>query len=173
MTTQPRIFRLGTAKDVGKLQAIEIRAGEIFRGIGMPDIADAPPTEDTVFQKAINEELLFVVTVNNVPAGFALMINHGDNSHLHQISIDHCFLGQGIGSALLLHIINVCHTIGYKYITLSTFIDVPWNLPFYQKHGFSRLPNDNLPPQLVAIRQHESDSGLIMSERTLMVFYLT
>ena len=36
---------------------------------------------------------------------------------------------------------------GYPRITLSTFRDVPWNRPFYERRGFRVVDPGGLPPQ--------------------------
>jgi hypothetical protein len=43
---------------------------------------------------------------------------------------------------------------------LTTFTDVPWNAPYYQRLGFRRLSDDKLTPGLRAIRAREAAIGL-------------
>lgn len=45
----------------------------------------------------------------------------------------------------------------FEAVTLTTFGDVPWNAPFYQRLGFSTL--SDLSPGLEAIREHEREIG--------------
>ena len=46
---------------------------------------------------------------------------------------------------------------GYGAVTLTTYRDVPWNAPFYERLGFSVL--DELTPELAWIRDHEKAIG--------------
>jgi hypothetical protein len=43
-------------------------------------------------------------------------------------------------------------------MTLCTFADVPWNAPFYGRHGFEELSDPG--PELRALRATESRLGL-------------
>ena len=43
-------------------------------------------------------------------------------------------------------------------VTLTTFRDVPWNAPYYERLGFRTLAADEITPGLAAIRAHEADS---------------
>jgi hypothetical protein len=45
-------------------------------------------------------------------------------------------------------------------LTLTTFTHVPWNAPYYERLGFRPLPEAELTPGLVAIRQNEAAHGL-------------
>jgi hypothetical protein len=53
-------------------------------------------------------------------------------------------------------------------VTLSTFRDVPWNGPFYRKHGFRDLQPSEWTPSLRAIRKHEAEHGLRVDARVFM-----
>jgi hypothetical protein len=46
---------------------------------------------------------------------------------------------------------------GFDAVTLTTFRDVPWNGPFYEKLGFR--PLTDLSRGLAAVRQHERAIG--------------
>ena len=49
---------------------------------------------------------------------------------------------------------------GLGAVTLTTFTDVPWNAPYYERLGFRRLSGDELTPGLKAIRAREAAIGL-------------
>jgi hypothetical protein len=56
-------------------------------------------------------------------------------------------------------------------MTLVTFRDVPWNGPWYGKHGFTELAADRWGPQLRAEWQAEIDAGLHeLGPRLVMVY---
>lgn len=44
---------------------------------------------------------------------------------------------RGIGTALLEHACAWARAAGYRQVDLGTLADVPWNAPFYAKHGFA------------------------------------
>ena len=53
-------------------------------------------------------------------------------------------------------------------LTLTTFDDIPWNGPYYERLGFRRLDEAELSPALQSIRQAEVDAGLPMEQRICM-----
>ena len=57
---------------------------------------------------------------------------------------------------------------GHTAVTLSTFRDVPWNGPFYRRHGFADLPPAAWTPGMRAIREHEARHGLRTDVRVFM-----
>jgi hypothetical protein len=57
---------------------------------------------------------------------------------------------------------------GLKAVTLTTFANIPWNAPYYERCGFRRLPADDLTPGLLRIRREEADRGLDAWPRVCM-----
>ena len=53
-------------------------------------------------------------------------------------------------------------------LTLTTYVDVPWNGPYYERLGFRYLTADEETPGLRAIREHERALGLEVWPRTSM-----
>jgi hypothetical protein len=49
---------------------------------------------------------------------------------------------------------------GLAALTLTTFTDVPWNMPYYERFGFRHLCNIELTPGLRAARAREAIRGL-------------
>ena len=58
--------------------------------------------------------------------------------------------------------------IGYASVTLTTFRDVSWNMPFYAKLGFSVVPPHTLSAGLRAVVDDETRRGLDSSRRVVM-----
>jgi len=57
---------------------------------------------------------------------------------------------------------------GYGAVTLTTFRDVPWNLPFYARLGFDVVAPDEVSASLRAIVEDETRRGLDPSRRVVM-----
>ena len=163
-------IRSGTSADIPLLQALQVRAGVLFRAIGMNSVADNPPTHAETFREAIATDLLHVAERLDRCVGFTLALAHGDDCHLEQMSVDPASHRQGIGSGLLRHLIEVAKSRGIARVTLSTFKDVAWNGPYYERFGFRYLADFELTAPLIKVRHDEATAGLDMSARGIMAF---
>jgi hypothetical protein len=110
-----------------------------------------PATVDTAI--AHNASIL---VAGDPPAAFAAVIDLDGHPHLEQISVRAGQTRQGIGSLLLGEV-----TRGYgPGLTLITFRDVPWNGPWYARHGFTELPESAWGPKLRDHWRAEIEAGL-------------
>jgi hypothetical protein len=57
---------------------------------------------------------------------------------------------------------------GHPAVTLTTYADVRWNQPLYEHLGFRVLNDDEIGPELRAIRATEHARGLDVSPRVCM-----
>ena len=62
---------------------------------------------------------------------------------------------------------------GLKSVTLTTFANIPWNAPYYERCGFRRLSADELTPGLLRIGREEAERGLDAWPRFCMRRLLT
>ncbi|KIC70408.1 GNAT family N-acetyltransferase [Kocuria rhizophila] len=144
------IIRLALSADVLSLPAIEAAAGELFRLIGMPEVADdtLPDTEQLTL--AASDGRVWVATVDDQVVAYAFAVVRDGSAHLEQVSVHPDHAGQRIGAALINAVASWAHDRGDARLTLTTFADVPWNAPYYRRLGFRPLPDDVLGPQLAA-----------------------
>ncbi|HTM29029.1 MAG TPA: 4-(cytidine 5'-diphospho)-2-C-methyl-D-erythritol kinase, partial [Rhodanobacter sp.] len=73
---------------------------------------------------------------------------------------------RGIGAALLEHACAWARAAGYRRMDLGTLTDVPWNAPFYAKHGFATVAKDD--PSFAFARQRDRENGFPDSLRVFM-----
>ena len=163
-------IRLGTCADIPLLQDLQVRAGILFRAIGMRSVADNPPTREETFGEAIAADLLHVAEQHEQCVGFTLALTHGAACHLEQMSVDPASHRQGIGAALLRNLIEVARSRGIARVTLSTFKHVAWNGPYYERYGFRYLTDSELTTPLIEVRRDEAAAGLDLSTRGIMAF---
>ncbi|WP_344189088.1 GNAT family N-acetyltransferase [Pedococcus aerophilus] len=90
--------------------------------------------------------------------GFAHVLDLDGHAHLEQIAVLPDRSRRGIGAVLLEEACRYAAEQGSAQVTLRTFRDVPWNAPFYARHGFEVL--DPEPGWMQPLRDAEARIGL-------------
>ena len=160
------MIRAARPSDYRKLADIERRAGELFREVGMPEIADDEPFEADDLAAAL---AVFIATdEDDEPIGYAMVELIDDHAHLEQVSVVPEHGGHGVGTQLLDAVAGWAKGQGHDVITLTTFRDVPFNAPLYAKRGFEVVPEADWTDQLRALMAREADHGLDITQRVVM-----
>jgi GNAT superfamily N-acetyltransferase len=162
-------IRAARATELAALQDIERAAGEMFRDIGMSAVADdAPWPLDTLAAYQQAGRLWVVSDLQDRPVGY-LMADLVDGClHVEQVSVHTGSARRGLGRALLEHVAGLASADGVPALTLTTFLNVPWNAPYYARCGFRILDSAGLTPGLREIRRHEAAMGLDRWPRVCM-----
>lgn len=142
--------RPATPADLAALPAIEMSCDRMFTDIGIV----FPPGPATVEAAIANGASVHVI--GDPPAGFAAVIELDGHPHLEEIAVRAEQTRRGTGSLLLKEVIRLSG----QGLTLLTFRDVPWNGPWYARHGFTEFPASAWGPQLRRHWQAEIDAGL-------------
>ncbi|MFD4180861.1 GNAT family N-acetyltransferase [Rhodococcus sp. NPDC058514] len=163
------MIRSATAADLIHLPAIEIAAGRPFRSIGMDTIAEDAPLsagELAGYQRA--SRAWVATTDGDLPVGYALALVVDGCAHLEQVSVDPAHAGRRIGATLIDEVERWAAGQRCRWLTLTTFAEVPWNAPYYERLGFRVVPADEMTPGLTAIRRREREHGLDSWPRVTM-----
>ena len=164
----PRI-RPSRPDEGSALQEIERRAGDQFRDIGMGDIADDEPVSiETLAAYASDGRGWAAVTDDDRPVGYVIVDRIDGAAHIEQVSVLPAHQGTGIGRALVDQVHAWAADNDLPSITLTTFIDVPWNQPLYEHLGFTVMAEADIGPELHAVRDHEAAHGLDPATRVCM-----
>jgi ribosomal protein S18 acetylase RimI-like enzyme len=142
------------------LRELEIAAGAPFRDLGMDPIADDTPPSTVVLAGALDRGGLWVLDVAGTPAAYLLDDLVDGEAHLEQVSVHPRWARRGFGARLVEDLAHRAAAAGRSAITLTTFVDVPWNAPYYERLGFRALAEDEPGPGLRAIRRAEIARGL-------------
>jgi GNAT superfamily N-acetyltransferase len=143
------------------LIAIERAAGESFRSLGMDLVADDEPRTAEELQPYVEDgRVLVSVDAADRPTGYLLLDKVDGAAYIEQVSVHPAHARQGIGRALIEQAAAWARCQDLDSLTLTTYVDVPWNGPYYERLGFRYLTPDELTPRLRAIRDHERASGL-------------
>jgi len=155
--------------DIDAMRAIERDAGRLFAGIGMDDIAEHEPPSVEALATLADDGRAWVVVDGPEPVGYIIVDVVDGAAHIEQVSVRLDHAHRGLGRALIDHVTGWAGRRGLGAITLTTFADVAWNAPYYERIGFRRLAEHELTPGLAAIRSHESEAGLDPSTRVCMI----
>ena len=112
---------------------------------------------------------LWVALNDEAPVGFAhVEIFESGSAHLDEIDVHPDHGRRGLGTRLVQAVCDWAASKGYRSVTLPTFRDVPWNMPFYARLGFEVLPPEPLTPALRTVVEDETRRGLDPNTRVVM-----
>lgn len=142
--------RLASPADLPRIAAIE-DSGLVLFEEALGDLAGtalAGPAPEGGERAAQDGWLL----VAGDPAfGFAHVLRIDRHAHLEQLSVEPEHGRRGVGTALLEAACRHAAGEGHSAITLMTYADLPWNAPFYARHGFEEAePREPYEHRLVA-----------------------
>ncbi|MGH3382100.1 MAG: GNAT family N-acetyltransferase [Actinoallomurus sp.] len=161
--------RTARTEDLPILRDIERAAGECFRDIGMAEIADdePPPLEALAAYRRAGRAW---VAADREDRPFAYLIADlvDGNLHVEQVSVRPDQARRGVGRGLLDHLAEVARAERVPALTLTTFAEVPWNAPYYERCEFRPLADAELTGGLREIRAREAAYGLDRWPRVCM-----
>ena len=162
-------IRLAAGHELPLLQAIEVTAGTRFADIGMDEVADSePPSTGTLASYQRAGRAWVQVTEEDQPVAYLIADVVDDAVHIEQVSVDPAYAGRGLGRALIDHVAHWAAARGVGALTLTTFTEVPWNGPYYERCGFRVLADHEVTAGLRAIRAEEAAHGLDRWPRVAM-----
>ena len=154
--------------DLPMLPSIELAAARLLAGHA-PESVLAETTSQIEFEDARRHGHLWVARADDVPVGFAhVKVLEPGAAHLEEIDVHPEHGRRGIGTRLVSAVCEWAAREGYASITLTTFRDVPWNMPFYERLGFRTISPAVLSPALRSILQGEARRGLDPARRVAM-----
>ncbi|MFZ3597809.1 GNAT family N-acetyltransferase [Streptomyces sp. BH104] len=163
------IIRNAEPADLPRLQAIETAAGEIFRTLGMAAIADDAPPTIAELERYRRAGHAWVAAEDAGTVVAYLLAEAVDGAfHIEQVTVHPDAARRGVGQTLIARAADCARGQGLTGLTLTTFADVPWNAPYYERLGFRRLTEAELTPGLRAIRAAEAEHGLDRWPRVCM-----
>ncbi|HYD44570.1 MAG TPA: GNAT family N-acetyltransferase [Phenylobacterium sp.] len=147
--------------DAALLPDVERSAGEAFRTI--PDLAWI--ADDQVGEPEFHEPLIVAGTVwvavdgQDRPVGFLTAEVEGEALHIWELAVAHEAQKHGLGRQLMEAAETEARARGLAAQTLTTFSDVAWNAPFYQRLGFEVLA-PGTDARLDELNRLEAERGL-------------
>lgn len=172
MTAIPATFKIRPAQlvDARHLLVVERSAAQAFRAIpALAWLSDAAVTPAEVHRAHIAAGTAWVAAgPDDLPVGFLTATRGVEGLHIDELSVRGRWQNKGCGRALMAAAIAWAKAQGLGAVTLTTFRDVPWNAPFYERLGFRVLAGAALTEQLAAVMQDEAQRGLPAGQRCAM-----
>lgn len=168
-------IRLAQPQDIAQLMAVEHSAAQLFRQqpawrfIAEGPVMSADRHADFIQRQ---HEWLAESTAGEV-AGFIAVVPQSQDWHIAELSVGANWQRQGIGRRLLIEVAAQAALLGAQRLTLTTFIDVPWNAPYYRRLGFMPIAAERLSPSLRAGLAEEVAQGFAAGSRCAMEFTLS
>jgi len=163
------VIREARFDELAALQGIEAAAGRRFAEIGMREVADDEPlSEESLRDYVSNGRAWVAVDEMDQPVGYLVADSLDGNAHIEQVSVHPDHGRQGIGRSLIDHLAAWAKEQGMSAVTLTTFADVPWNAPYYERRGFRSLSQKELTPGLCDRQKGEATRGLDRWPRVCM-----
>jgi GNAT superfamily N-acetyltransferase len=154
-----------------RLAEIELAAGRLLVGRGLPESALAAGSDAAALQSAQRAGLLWVAFSPDArPVGFARVGRLAGAAHLEEIDVHPAHGRRGIGTALVETVCRWAYAEGLSAVTLTTFRDVPWNAPFYSRLGFRIVAPRELSAAAAARVREEAGPGVDPRTRVFMRF---
>ena len=144
------------------LPGIEDAAGELFSLDDLPEPARSMGLSHEDFEAALVAALLWVVIEmeTDLPVAFLMGRMLDEGMHIVEFDVHPHHARRGIGSRLLGHVLAVAARRPFRCATLTTFEHVPWNAPYYARHGFEVLGTDRIGSGLACVLEKEHALGM-------------
>jgi len=161
MSAPQYVVRLARPAEASLLGAIEQRAASRFATIGLERIARGRPTSEAEYQEAIAGGRLWVVAeAGGAIVGLAITDVLDGEGFLAEISVLPEHGGRRLAARMIDAVAAWAAAQGCRRLRLTTFSDVPWNRPYYERLGFAVLDEADAGPQLRAVRDKERARGV-------------
>jgi GNAT superfamily N-acetyltransferase len=169
-------IRAARAHDLPALAAIERDAAAAYAeylsetGLTRATLARVAGIRD--LETAMNDGRLWVATHRNRPVAFAWVEPAAGYAHIEEVDVHPAHARRGIGRALIEAVSDWATSHDLRGVTLTTFRDVPWNTPYYERLGFAVVDPASISPGHVEIVRREAAQGLDTSKRVTMIRHL-
>ncbi|MEM7571192.1 MAG: GNAT family N-acetyltransferase [Pseudomonadota bacterium] len=144
----PYTIRAAKVGEGKRLSAIEAAAGEMFRDIGMDDVADAGANTPGQYERWIAAGQVTAALRGKRACALLVQEPLDGAAFICEVSVHPGHAGQGLGAQLIAQL--------PRPTTLSCFTQVPWNRAYYRRIGFVEVEPRTLGPGHMAIAADEA-----------------
>lgn len=166
-------LRLAAPVDADAMPDVERAAGQLFADD--PDLAQFDlqmVREAAELRKLIAQRHCLVAEADGEMVGFLVNQPFRRELHVWEMSVHPRYQRNGIGAGLMRACMIDARNAGFFAITLTTFNDVAWNGPFYERLGFEIVEDFFAHPRLARQLAAEARDGLPPDRRVAMIRFL-
>lgn len=153
-------IRLATAEDLPLIPVIELSAASAFKGRDVPPELLTTVSDAEYWLPQLAAGTLWIAAVDGAASAFLAATADASRLHIDEVDVARQAQGRGIGRILMTHAIDWARAHRLHQVTLTTFLDVPWNAPFYRSLGFAAWADGEAPSELAAKVAAERARGL-------------
>lgn len=138
-------IRLASADEIHKVAPLERAAAEVFRTIGMDAVADDAPITETTLLQAVEEQRLWFAVEYGVLKAYLLGDFLPQSLHIDQVTVHPDASRRGLGALMIESVSADPRSKERGLLTLTSFANVPWNAPYYERIGFLDIAESDWP----------------------------
>ena len=151
--SDPIIIRPASPDEIDEMHAIDVDACSLYAEAGLDgDLGPEHPysiAERACWIRCARAGHAFLAGPPGArPVGLLVMDRIDGTPYLEQLSIRRAAMRQGIGRRLLQRAIAWA---GAEPLWLTTYAHIPWNRPFYERHGFVTVLESACSPDMVKV----------------------
>lgn len=170
MESEALLIRQASPVEIDEMVSIDVDACTLYSEAGLDgDLGPEHPysiAERACWTRCAREGNAFVAGPPGArPVGLLVMDRIEGAAYLEQLSIRRAAMRQGLGRLLLRRAIEWA---GTEALWLTTYVHIPWNRPFYERHGFITIPESICPPGIAAILDDQRRALPAPGERIAM-----
>jgi GNAT superfamily N-acetyltransferase len=166
-------LRAGTPREIEALCEIDLDACELFTRAGLD--LDLPANHEFfVAERArwmrslASGRTLVALGFSGRMLGFAAGAVLDGDAYLDQLSVRRQFMRNGVGTTLLRATARRARAEGATALWLTTYHHLSWNRPFYERAGFSVIPETQCGPEMLQVLAHERRWLPLPEQRVVM-----
>jgi GNAT superfamily N-acetyltransferase len=154
--------------DLPLLAPLELRAAQRFRESTHLYACELPPFDVSELAELQRAGTVWVAASEQDELwGFAIAGRLGADAYLHELDVEPAQARRGIGRALIRRVAEWARERGDTSLVLSTFRDVPWNGPYYERLGFAVVPERHYTPEMAELHAREGRSMRLESRAVM------
>ena len=162
-------IRTASPTEIPIMQALELDAARLYGTLADYEFCtQLPPRSQAEHLRVQENGAAWLAGLDGEVVGFLLALPVDGRAHVLEAATEYRAQGKGIGRRLFAAFHAWAADIGYSEATLTTYRDVPWNAPFYERIGYQIITVDTRRPELMAIRAEEAATGFERAPRVAM-----